>query len=258
MEEIEQTLIELGLTGLQAKVIIALQNFDYATVKEISREADVYRQQVYPVLDDLQNMGLVRKRLDHPNKYNSPSLNEIFTILLDRKGELLAALKKKTRILQCEIPQTLKNTDEEEFVFELITGRERIKREIHKQMENAHKIDLILKFDPLFYLIADKLEAERIEHKENVEVRVLTGTRPKNIHRKKIPKDYKIRFVDSNFPVEIVVCDNRANLTLHSNRNDLNLTCLALLTSNHPCFVEMLNHYFEVLWKASKKIPQEI
>ncbi|MCW3984410.1 MAG: DUF2250 domain-containing protein [Candidatus Bathyarchaeota archaeon] len=85
MEEITQVLKELGLTQKQAKILLTLNKFEYATVKDISEAADVHRQEVYQVLTELQKMGLIEKRIGTPNQYKSTTISETLNILLQRK-----------------------------------------------------------------------------------------------------------------------------------------------------------------------------
>ena len=58
-EENIKTLIDLGLTGAQAKIYIALLYLGPTSTKEISRASKVARPDVYRALTELQESGIV-------------------------------------------------------------------------------------------------------------------------------------------------------------------------------------------------------
>lgn len=253
MEECIQTLIELGLTKLQATVLFTLQKFDFATVKDISQSAGIHRQQIYPVLTELQKMGLVEKRIGMPNRYKASSLDQIFTVLLERKADWMSEMKKKT----AELTEKLKATsigaiEQKDYTFTLITGKERFKNALYDWGQSTQTIDFVLKFDRLSYHLAQEFEIHKIKYRENVKVRIVTDSLPKNVSIGRSNKMPRIRFLNFKVPVEIAVYDNRrGHLAIFSNRDDIYRTDVAALTSNHPCFVEMLRSYFETLWEMA-------
>ena len=57
-EEI-QTFIRLGLTFVQSKVYLALIKAGFATIKTISKTAQLDRSEVYRGISELQRLGLV-------------------------------------------------------------------------------------------------------------------------------------------------------------------------------------------------------
>ena len=91
-------------------------------------------------------------------------------------------MQKKTAILQNTIKKTLKTSDKkEEFVFELITGKERVRNALYKWGESARTMDIVLKFDPLTYYIRDELETQKIKRRKDLKMRVVTDAHPKMI-----------------------------------------------------------------------------
>src|SRR4051794_23128987 len=60
MGDLSQQLVDLGLTGYEARVYLALLARDRFTAAQLARESGVPRQRVYDVLAGLTERGLVR------------------------------------------------------------------------------------------------------------------------------------------------------------------------------------------------------
>jgi hypothetical protein len=95
-----------------------------------------------------------------------------------------------------------------------------------------------------------------IEYHKDLETRIVTDaieteftpwhTRPKR----------EVRFLNYPVPLELVIYDRkRAHLAIYPNRCVSAASEVAVLTSNHPCFIEMLQNCFDILWEASKEKP---
>jgi sugar-specific transcriptional regulator TrmB len=254
MEEIAQTFVDLGLTAIQAKVLVTINGFEYATVKEIAKAAGIYRQEVYPVLKELQSLGLVERKLGVPNEYRTMPMAQMLGILLERKTNWMSEVQKRTsELIKKTKDETELNTrtKQEEYDFTLITGVERFGQALVNWTNSARTIDEVIRFDSFSYQIGDRLKTDRLMYQENAKVRLVTCARPENVH---VPENFEIRYTSFETPAEIAVYNgNRAHLAIFSNRDNVMQTEVAALTSNHPCFVKMLQNYFDVLWANSKR-----
>jgi sugar-specific transcriptional regulator TrmB len=256
MTEVTQTLTNLGLKRIQIKVLLALHKFDYATVKHIAKAAEIHRQQIYPVLKELQKLGLIERRIDIPNQYKAIQLSEALKILLQRQNNWVSEVQEKTMELIQKVNAELElreRVQREDYDFTLITGLERFSRALIDWMENAQTIDEVIKFDNFAYQIGDRLKVSTVRYREDVKVRLVTCTRPENVHMPLKDKNLEIRCAPFETPVDIAVYNgNRGHLAIFSNRESVLQTEVAALTSNHPCFVKMLQNYFDVLWNSAK------
>ena len=61
-----QVLIALGLTSTQSKAFLALCQLGKSSPKTISKESKIARQDIYRVLAELQELGLVKKAISRP------------------------------------------------------------------------------------------------------------------------------------------------------------------------------------------------
>lgn len=256
MEEITQTLTDLGLTAIQAKVLIALHKFDYAAVKDIAKTAEVHRQEIYPVLSELQKLGLVERKIGIPNQYKTIPLSQVLNILLERKANWISEVQKKTTELIKKANAEMESkagTKQEDYDFTLITGVERFSQALKEWMETAQTIDEIIKFDPFSYQIGERLKTGTFKYRKDVKLRLVTCTQPRNVHMPLKKKNLEIRHVPFETPVDIAIYNGkRAHLAIFSNRNNILQTEVAALTSNNPCYVKMLQNYFDVLWNSAK------
>ena len=262
LEEIAQTLTDLGLMSIQVKLLLILERFDYASVKDLAKASGIHRQEIYPVLFELQKLGLVEKRIGKPNQYKTIPLTQILNILLERKANWIAELQKKTPELVQKANAEIKSTafiKQEDYDFKLITGIESFSQALFDWVKNAQSIDMILMFDRFASQIGERLKTANFIYKENVRVKIVTDALPDNVNISEIKnKNFEIRFTSFVTPVEIAIYDgNRAHLAIFSNRDNIFETEVAALTSNHPCYVKMLQSYFDVLWKSAKNGKQQ-
>ena len=82
-----QTLGQLGLTALQAKIYLAIVFSQKAAVGKIASMSKVARPDVYRVLPSLEENGLVKKIISSPAVYEATPLKQGCDLLLQRKKE---------------------------------------------------------------------------------------------------------------------------------------------------------------------------
>ena len=86
-DESIEILVELGLTHTEAKVYTALLCLKRATAKNIHRASKVARQDVYQLLSDLQEKGLIEKIIGNPAKFKPIPASDAVSILTERRNE---------------------------------------------------------------------------------------------------------------------------------------------------------------------------
>jgi sugar-specific transcriptional regulator TrmB len=257
MEEIAQTLTDLGLTTIQIKVLLVLQRFNCASVKDIAKAAKIHRQEIYTVLSELQKLGLVERRIGIPNQYKTVPINQILTILLERKANWMSQVQKKTAELIQKVNSETEfktNTKQEDYDFTLITGVERFSKALYDWAKDADTIDEVLIFDRFSYQIGERLGTSNYRYKENVKFRIVTSARPEKVDLSEVKnRNIEVRFTQFETPVEIAIYNGeRAHLAIFSNRDNILQTEVSALTSNNPCYVKMLQNYFDLLWNSAK------
>jgi sugar-specific transcriptional regulator TrmB len=92
-----EILAELGLTQMEAKVYTVLLYLKSATARNVHRESNIARQDVYRILSDLQEKGLIEKVIARPAKFRPISAKDAISTLLQRKIEHNRQLRKKAK-----------------------------------------------------------------------------------------------------------------------------------------------------------------
>jgi sugar-specific transcriptional regulator TrmB len=97
-EEYVKVLAKLGLTHNQAKVYVALLSLKNATARSAQKLSNVARQDVYQVLSELGEKGLIEKILAKPEKFRPIPVNEAISILVLERNE--------RRVVNCKTRQS--------------------------------------------------------------------------------------------------------------------------------------------------------
>ena len=87
---------ELGLTFSQAKVYIVLSKLgESCTAKMASDSCNVARQDVYRIIAELQQLGLVEKVIAKPTRFRTTPIREAISLLLENRRIKTSALQIK-------------------------------------------------------------------------------------------------------------------------------------------------------------------
>jgi len=130
-----ESLEELGLTGYEAKVFIALQKLGVGTASDVDDIADVPRSQVYSAAESLEDRGLVEVQQSNPLRYRPVSieaarstLRERFEREQDRAFEYVETVREQHS-----------DGDEEQEDIWTVRGRDRIADRIVELVEGAEE-----------------------------------------------------------------------------------------------------------------------
>ena len=92
-----ETLKELGLTFSQAKVYLAAAKLGRANANDIWKESGVGRQEVYRILSEILELGLIEKEISRPTQFKSVELSKGLKILLNTRRKEATILNAKVR-----------------------------------------------------------------------------------------------------------------------------------------------------------------
>lgn len=102
-----EVLVGLGLSGRQARVYLALLRTGVANAKAISSASQVNRQDIHRVINSLQLIGLINRRLTHPSTFQAAPIDEVLKVLVEQKTTELVALKNSSKQLTKKYSQTV-------------------------------------------------------------------------------------------------------------------------------------------------------
>ncbi len=264
-KEDAQTLIHLGLTTSQAKVYLALVKL--ATDNKgttIAKFAEVPRQEVYRLLDELQQIGIVQKTLARPATFRCVPPEETASILLERKISDFSKLKKEAD----KFVRNSKDTFHEQIglpgndQFFLISEREAITCKAREETENLQvSLNNITPFDELVPWLTVLSKSIDTALSKGVIIRWITDVPTDMSSISKFMESHSeycnlaIRFASGALRAKIGIFDSK-EILLGININD-DFARSPALWSNNLSLVAMAENYFESCWKKGRDLNHE-
>jgi sugar-specific transcriptional regulator TrmB len=134
-----------------------------STARHASRFAQVPRQDIYRILTELQQCGLVEKIITTPAKFTAIPIQEVVSILLERRIKETTELQVRTGELIQRVTMKVKTAiPQENQHFVLIPEREALINRIKKAIETAQEsIDLISSgaaLPQVLFILAEKFK----------------------------------------------------------------------------------------------------
>jgi len=257
-DECAKILMDLGLTLLQAKIYLALSQLGKATIKTISKTANVARQDVYRVMPELEKLGLAEKIVAKPTRYKATPIKEGIHFLLQRKTQQYNELIKKAVELinnlnegNCKTP-----VQEEETQFIITSSEKLLWKRLQEGAETAQtSIDICSDLEGFKHRVFHDLPNFKRALKRGIRIRVITEKNDDDNGLNKIIKTLKnplfeIRHLPPPVPIKTAIYDKKeVNLCLTTPNK---IGGLPSLWSNNPQFVKIIVDYFEELWNKAK------
>ncbi len=253
-EDEAQVLTDLGLTLRQAKVLLVLTKCDSPSARAIAALSKIPRQDVYKVLDELLELGLIEKQIGTPTRFVAAPIDDMCDFLLNRRIEKTADLMAKTKALVRNLQgvASQKTSGEEPKMF-LIPEKEAFAHRIKKSIETSQRsIDLIepqKNLEQGFFFTTDALNKSM--HK-GVEIRVIVE-QLRNVESilsfpSKLMENpnFKIRKMTTDSVLRFCVYDKKEVSAVLSSNHDF--TKSFLLWTDCGSLVDVYQNYFETMW----------
>lgn len=157
MESWQRELTELGLTGYEARVYLALVNRSRYTAAQLARESRVPRQRIYDVLSGLTERGLVRALPGQITRYTAVDPASAIERLMAAHRAVFSRLEQTTaRLVEALVPAWSHGRDETDPLdyVEVLRDREMLSERIEEIQAEAKQE--ILAMAKLPYLIGAK------------------------------------------------------------------------------------------------------
>ncbi len=257
-EEDLSTLTELGLTLLEAKAYIALSMMETATIKTISKNANIVKQDVYRIMPRLQALGLAEKVVALQAMYKAVPLEEGISALLQNKARAYANLQERAT----ELINHFKDLDsgnaikEGDSQFRIISERFLLLRTLDTITDRTQEsIDIAQFWDftkGMLYKHGPNVLEKAL--KRGVRIRWITE---KHKEDNKVDEklrtltrypSFTIRYVQAPIPVRIMVYDRQNAIMGTTNTTE---DWVNSLWSNNTMFVKMATNYYEQLWNSA-------
>jgi sugar-specific transcriptional regulator TrmB len=257
--EVLSNLEDSGLTLLQAKVYVALLSLGTSKAVQLCSASKVARPEVYRILRELGDKGLVNRNLTSPTTYTAVPPERALSLLVEevkgslaelelRKGSLVRALSSIAR-------QPIESPDHR---LSLVDGSENVDRlESQFLKEAKEEFVAIISRHGLAALDQPTTRAIISAKKRKLRIRILAEIGPSNLKK----ANHLSRFVEMRQNQGLLfylnIYDRRRVLfgpaflptdyQPHSDRRELDVW-----TSN-PRFVAGMYAMFEKLWQISRR-----
>jgi sugar-specific transcriptional regulator TrmB len=251
----------LGLTSSQAKLYLIMLKIGRADVKTVARHSGVARQEIYRILCELQESGLVEKIIAKPYLFEAIPLQDGLSILLTRKAEDYNEAREKTKSLLQKFESKAENVSQE-YALTLIPKGEAVIKRIGNMLRNAQtSVDLVTTMVRFMqanhqYFAFHKEGAER-----GVKFRVITE-KPKD--DKAFSKEMqelwfmpcvKIRYICQLPKANVAIFDGKeAMVTVYPATG---LTESPCIWTNHSSLLAIYQDHFETVWRRALKYKAE-
>ncbi len=257
-EDKVQTLMQMGLTRVQAKIYLSLLYMGQGTIKGISQISKVSRQDIYQALRALETTGLVEKIISTPTGYRPVPIKEGASILLQNKNEELESLSKKADALSPDLSpnSAMIPNSEKDNEFILIPKKNCLRRDckgciVRSTLESAETTMETMNTMDAFkkYLLVGDNWYKALE--KGVKIRILVSN-PEGINPKlelgalKKRGSFEVRFSDKKFSTMPTLIDGKILLL----KTEMDINASTLLSRNQ-CLVNIITEYFEDLWNQS-------
>jgi sugar-specific transcriptional regulator TrmB len=258
MEEEIQALTKLGLTKAQAKVYHALLTFrKEANASTLWKASQLARQDIYRILSELQQMGLIEKILSTPTTYRSAEVETNILNLIERKNLEISAMAQEAQNLIQKF-KTIEQTEITEDQWILIPEGVTIRGRLKRAFKNSRKsIEIISSRKPFFQAVItnSKEFGEALKHGSKVrwiiEGNAEEGSQPQEVGALVKDPNFLLRTISNCAQIRSVEIDEKEVFI----RTNLNTSFgeSPALWSNNPCMIRIVQKCFETIWANARK-----
>lgn len=254
-----QLLTQIGFTENQAKLYLTLLSIGETDAKNLSRQANVPRQAAYRTLGELQEKGLVERRIAVPQEYKAIPLKDGLAIMINQKS------KEYKRILQ-EAQEFLLNHEtqkrqdsKKEYNISIIEGKETIVKKTKYTIDNAaSSVCICSTAQRWIHFTSEIIENAQEALNRGVKYRVILENSngeilfPKEFKKILNHRNYELRIVHNQLKVNAAIFDDReASFSFYPSKS---LTESPMIWTNHSSLLIGFMDHFENLWKNSEKL----
>ncbi len=261
-EEDVLTLMELGLTRLEAKTYLALSKVENAAIKTISKTANIAKQDVYRIIPRLQALGLVEKVVAPQATYQAVPLQSGILALLQTKAREYDNLQKRTTALVRNFRKS--KFDQEVRVenpqFRIISEKFLLLRTLDDLTDNTRETIDVAHFWEFTRGMLFKHEPGILKRamSRGVRIKWITETHKEDKEAKKILATlteyplFEIRYVPPPISVRLAIYDRKDAII---GLNHLTEDWVTSMVSNNKFFAEVMTNYHEHMWNNSSSCP---
>ncbi len=264
-DEETRVLTRLGLTITQARAYLALCRTGTSPPKTISKESKIARPDIYRILAELQELGLIERAITTQAMFKAIPLQDALLMLLERRVKETSELQAETRRLLQNFRKNNESTtptnEEPQFVMIPVGEAGILKRK--KIIESAQEsIDVVNSWKRFPETVLTYAEETKQALQRGVELRVITE-KPRDA--KLIPKEilgfqeigaFRIKYIPDPPPAIISIYDKKKVLVTTSPSTGLEQS--PTLWTNNPSLIAVVRDHFEIMWITAMEDDSKI
>ncbi len=165
-----------GLSRTQAKIYMALNALGLATASEISTLSKIRREEVYRIMPELENRGIISSRLEAPRKFAATEPKMALNILLKMKieeleNEMLTLQRRKEELISRMLSSSFGIYEENSV--EALSRQDNVEMRLSQMTKKAkNHILLVGSVDEMKKIINETTEASASQ----IKMRTIVGT----------------------------------------------------------------------------------
>jgi sugar-specific transcriptional regulator TrmB len=253
-----QTLTDLGLTLVQARVYLALAKFGVSKIAVLSKVSDVARPDVYRTLTKLYELGLVEKLVKAPVQFKALPIEDGIKVLLMKKRLEYERLKNETDTLLGSFKKrSMLNDADTANQFVLIPQKEAVINRIRQAIDNSQgTVDVVISWKRFVHGVGNIfLESAQKASERNIKYRFIVekaqseevnenGNKLWNIY-----PSFQARFLSYAPKTVFGLYDRRELFVIVDPTMDISGS--PALWTNNSSLIGLVHDYFEMLWQTA-------
>jgi sugar-specific transcriptional regulator TrmB len=263
-DEETRVLTRLGLTITQAKAYLALCQIATSPPKTISKESGIARPDIYRILAELQELGLVERAITKPTMFKAIPPQDALLMLLERRIKETSELQAETRRLFQRFREDKEKTEltvaEPQFVLVPIGEAGVLKR--RKAIKSAQEsIEVVNSWKRFPKTVLTYAEETKKALQRGLKIRVITEKpeyaelMPKEVFEFQEIGAFRLRYIPDPPPAIVSIYDKKEILVATLSSTGLEQS--PILWTNNPSLVALVRDHFEILWiKAMEDEPK--
>jgi len=256
--KIIRTLLDLGLTDDEAKVLLLLNKRGERKVQDIARNVEIPRTHLYIVLQNLQSKGLVFSTLERPAKYRAMPLGNAVDFLIDSYRHKLRTFEKSKEAISrdwslLQEHEVVKNTEPEliEQNLQIISGEHQIFSKAKNLIMQATKeVNIFVNARNLVKISKEDITEElQLLASEGVAVKILTNLTSCETSLLDEMDRCEIKEMPSHFndKMYFIIVDRKELLLLNQGKTKES----SAMWTNSRSFVDAMSILFTMGWHSA-------
>ncbi len=241
---------------MQARIYFNLAKIQSASAKDISRVTKVAQTDLYRIIPDLEQLGLVERKIGKPVTYEATDIITGLSILRKRNEYAYSENARKIDTLIKKSKNIFGNTKAEPVFdsidFKVISSVMLLERRFNTLILESKQCDFLFPTKGLNVLLRSHYTSIKLSLKKGLKIRILvyqnnhdamSRTVFYRLHKLSTASFFQIKFVDVPINFGVAIFDNmQVDMNISTNS-----VVPSLYSSNHA-FVESVKTLFTTLW----------